>query len=90
MTAPTLSTASPPSPPPPPQVYQRVNIDTPVNWRQWYDCYQGVIQPLVEAGLDLRVPLRLEASGEVDANLIDLSVKESILQFDAAGKVRVE
>jgi hypothetical protein len=25
---------------------------------------------------------RLEASGEIDANLVDLSVKESILQFN--------
>jgi len=29
----------------------------------------------------------LEASGEVDANLVDLSVKESVLQFNPQGKV---
>jgi hypothetical protein len=80
----------PPPPPPPPAIYRRVSIETPVNWRQWYDFYLAVIQPLVEAGLDLRIDLRLEASGEVDANLIDLSVKESVLQFDAAGRTQVE
>ena len=74
----------------PPSVYRRVSIDTPINWRQWYDFYQAVIQPLVEAGMEMRVHLHLEATGEVDANLIDLSVKESVLQFDATGTVRVE
>ena len=34
--------------------------------------------------------LRLEASGEIDANLVDLSVKESVLQFNPRGKVDVE
>ena len=71
-------------------MYQRVGIATPVNWRQWYDFYQAVLQPLVEAGMALRIHLNLEANGEVDANLIDLSVKESVLQFDATGKVHVE
>ena len=79
-----------PSTPMPPSVYRRVSIDTPINWRQWYDFYQAVIQPLVEAGMEIRVHLHLEVTGEVDANLIDLSVKESVLQFDATGTVRVE
>jgi hypothetical protein len=35
------------------------------------------------------VHLHLEASGEVDANLVDLSVKESVLQFDPRGEVNV-
>jgi len=34
--------------------------------------------------------LRLEASGEIDANLVDLSVKESVLQFNPQGNVTVE
>ena len=85
-----IITPPPPPPPPPPAVYQRVAIETPVDWRQWYDFYQAVIQPLVEAGVVVRLHLRLEASGEIDANLVDLSVKESVLQFNPQGNVTVE
>jgi hypothetical protein len=79
-----------PPAPPPPATYQRVTIDTPVDWQHWYDFYQAVIKPLVEAGVEVRLHLRLEASGQVDANLIDLSVKESVLQLNTGGKVEVE
>jgi len=34
--------------------------------------------------------LRLEASGEIDANLVDLSVKESVLQLNPRGEVETE
>jgi hypothetical protein len=67
-----IITPPPPPPPPPPAVYQSVTIETPVAWRQWYDFYQAVIQPLVEAGGEVHLHLRLEASGEIDANLVDL------------------
>ncbi len=82
----------PPSPPlaPPPATYRRVTIKTPVDWRGWYDFYQAVIKPLVEAGVEVHLHLQLEASGEIDANLVDLSVKESVLQFNSEGKVEVE
>lgn len=80
------------TPPPPPQanVYRRVAIETPVDWRQWYDFYQAVVKPLVESGVEVQLHLRLEASGEIDANLVDLSVKESVLQLNSQGKVDVE
>jgi len=61
-----------------------------VDWQQWYDFYQAVVQPLVEAGAEIGLHLRLTASGEIDANLVDLSVKESVLQFNPQGKVDVE
>jgi hypothetical protein len=56
----------------------------------WYDFYQAVIQPLAEAGDEVRLHLQLEASGEIDINLVDLSVKESVLQFDPGGRVEAE
>lgn len=43
----------------------------------------------MDAGLEIHNQLSLEANGDVDANLIDLSVKESVLQFDVAGYVQV-
>jgi hypothetical protein len=61
-----------------------------VDWREFYDFYQAVVKPLAESGAEVHVQLRLEASGEIDANLVDLSVKESVLQFNPQGKVEVE
>jgi len=88
----SLSSSLLSSPPPPPLLaaYHHVTIETPVNWQQWYDFYQAVIKPLVEAGSEVRVQLHLEASGEVDANLVDLSVKESVLQFNPHGHIEAE
>ncbi|MFQ5614610.1 MAG: DUF499 domain-containing protein, partial [Anaerolineae bacterium] len=79
-----------PSPTPPLAVYRRVIIDTPVDWQRWYDFYRSVIQPLVEAGAQVQLQLHVEATGELDANLVDLSVKESVLQFNSRGKVEVD
>ena len=58
-----------------------------MDWRQWYDFYQAVIKPLVESGAEVHLQLRLEATGEVDANLVDLSVKESVIQLNPRGRV---
>ena len=74
----------------PTAAYQRVTIETPVDWQEWYDFYQAVIIPLVESGAEVHLQLRLEATGEIDANLVDLSVKESVMQFDSRGKAEVE
>ncbi len=76
---------------PPPSVYRRVTIETPpVDWRQCYDFCQALVKPLVEAGAEVEIQVRLEASGEIDANLVDLSVKEGVFQLDARGNVKVE
>lgn len=78
------------TPTPQPAIYKRVTIETPVDWRYWGDFYRAVIQPLVEAGAEVRLRLQLEASGEIDANLVDLSVKESVVQMNRSGKVEAE
>ena len=81
----------PPKPPEPPsRTYGRVVIDTPVDWQQWYDFYQAVVEPLIEAGAELHVGVHLEATGELDADLIDLSVRESVTQLNPKGKVEAE
>lgn len=81
---------TPPPPPPPRATYHHITIDTPVNWQRWYDFYQAVIKPLVEAGVEVSLQLHVDANGEIDANLVDLSVKESVMQMDARGKVKTE
>jgi hypothetical protein len=89
-TSPGPGSTSPTPPPPPPQTYSRVVIDTPVDWQQWYEFYQAVIEPLIEGGAEVAMRLHLEAQGELDANLIDLSVRESVTQFNLQGKVKTE
>ncbi len=79
-----------PSSPAPRTTYRHIAIDTPVNWQRWYDFYQAVIRPLVEAGAEVSLHLYVDAHGEIDANLVDLSVKESVAQMDARGKVKTE
>lgn len=45
-------------------VYRRLSVETPLDWDDWYDFYQVVIQPLVsEAGADVQLHLKLEARG---------------------------
>ena len=61
-----------------------------MDWRQWYDFYQAVITPLIETGAEVHLHLRLDASGEVDANSVELSVKESRLQFNPQGRVNAK
>lgn len=80
----------PPKPTPLSQTYRRVTIQTPVDWRQWYDFYQAIIKPLVETGVEVKLELNIEATGDIDANLVDLSVKESVVQFNPQGKVDSE
>ncbi|MFW6097672.1 MAG: ATP-binding protein [Chloroflexota bacterium] len=72
-------------------IYHRLSVDTPLKWQDWYDFYQSVIQPLVaEAGADVDLRLHLEARGEMDVNLIDLSVKESVVQYNREAQVEAE
>lgn len=74
----------------PPAIYRRLRIETPLNWQQWLDFYQAVIKPLVESGAQIQVTLTVEAEGSLDANMVDLSVKESVVQFNPQGSVTIE
>ena len=49
-----------------------------------------MIKPLAEAGANIELDLTVQASGDLDANLVDLSVKESVVQFNPQGKVETE
>jgi hypothetical protein len=79
-----------PEPVPPPRTYRRVVIDTPLDWQRWYEFHQAVIEPLIQAGAEVEIQLHLEAGGELDADLIDLSVRESVVQLDSQGEVETE
>lgn len=65
-------------------------METSVDWRQRDNFYQSVVRPLVEAGAEVALQLRLEATGEMDVNLVDLSVRESVVQLNARGRVVTE
>jgi hypothetical protein len=42
------------------------------------------------AGTEVKLTLHLEANGELDINLVDLSIQESVQQLNPTGKVRAE
>lgn len=44
----------------------------------------------LHSGAQVQVQVTVEAEGELDANLVDLSVKESVVQLDGRGKVVVD
>jgi hypothetical protein len=67
--------------------YRGLRAETPLDWQNWYDFYQAAILPLVDAGASVRLQLQLEAGGELDVNLSDLSVKESVTQFNREAEV---
>jgi hypothetical protein len=45
---------------------------------------------VIEAGAEVDVQVRLVAHGALDADLIDLSVKENVMPPDPRGKVETE
>jgi hypothetical protein len=49
--------------PPARQQELHVVINKPVNWQQWYDFHQAVIQPLAEARAETRLDLLPDKSG---------------------------
>lgn len=79
--------------PEPPQRrgYAAVRIETHLNHLNWRQFYNSVIQPLVEAGAKLELQLMLEAVDEdgLDPDLIDLRVRESVVQLDRNASVQV-
>lgn len=80
----------PPQPPVPSHVYHHVTIDTPLDWRDWYDFYREVIHPLAESALRMTIAVHVSAEGDLDANLVDLSIRESVLQRSPGAKVDAE
>jgi len=72
--------------------YRRLSIDTALRWEHWQDIYDEVLDPLVKAGADLVLRLRIVAeSGEgVDANMVDLQIRESLQQRGLDAEVEAE
>lgn len=96
---PGLPPPTPPPPVPPPVIapgaerrYRRVVIRTPVNWENWQDFYNEVIDPLIREGADLSI--RIEVSAQSDTgireNTVELGIRESLFQRGVAPEIEVE
>jgi len=78
-----------PKPESPSHSYSGIVIETDLDDMEWLSFYRSVIQPLAEAGADIDIHLSIQASKQdgLDANFIDLRVKESALQIGKNTKV---
>ena len=61
------------------------------DWETWFDFYNEVIDPLVAEGatISLRIHLDAQAEAGIDANTIELRIKESLQQRGLDAEVRV-
>lgn len=68
-----------------------VRIDTPIRWEHWHELYNEIIDPLVREGATLDIRLHIDARSEagIDANTIELRIKESLAQRGLAATVEV-
>ena len=76
----------------PAHTYSSLQINTDLDDMQWLVFYRSVIQPLVEAGADVDIQLAIRATKRdgLDANFIDLRIKESALQIGRNARVGTE
>jgi hypothetical protein len=67
----------------PTHTYRSLQINTDLDDMQWLAFYRSVIQPLVEAGAEVSIELLVRATKRdgLDANFVDLRIKESALQI---------
>jgi hypothetical protein len=99
-TAPTPTTPTPPTPitgiaasPQPPlagaERYNAVNVSADLDWKKWSEFHEAVIQPLVNAGADVKVKVEVTGSSEegISPNTVDFAVKEGLTQYGIPAKV---
>lgn len=76
----------------PARQYKTVHIETPIPWENWYDLYNEVIDPLINEGADVHIQVSIEAQSDegIDADTIELRIKESLMQRGLDAEIRVD
>lgn len=94
LTVPTVpvvegETGKPPQPPIGVAVYREVNVSADLDWKKWSEFHEAVIQPLVNAGADLKVKVEVTGSSEegISPNTVDFAIKEGLTQYGIPAKV---
>lgn len=69
--------------------YRVVTISADMDWKKWVEFYDGVIQPLVNAGTRIKINVELTASSEtgIPKNTIDLVIKENLSQYGIIARI---
>jgi len=73
-----------------PEVYGSVEVSVEdLDWKKWSEFHDAVIQPLVNAGANLKVKVEVVGSSEegISPNTVDLSIKEGLTQYGIPAKV---
>jgi len=69
--------------------YSVVTISADMDWKKWVEFYDGVIQPLVNAGAKIKVNIELTGSSEtgIAKNTVDLVIRENLSQYGIAARI---
>jgi hypothetical protein len=88
------SGGAPPAPPTGPrgiEQYSSVSVSSEnLDWKKWAEFYDAVIQPLVNAGADVKVRVEVEGSSSegISPNTVDMAVKEGLVQYGIMAEVK--
>jgi hypothetical protein len=69
--------------------YRYVTIAADMDWKKWVEFYDGVIQPLINAGARIKINVELTGSSEtgIPKNTVDLVIKENLSQYGIVARV---
>ena len=69
--------------------YDAVNVSADLDWKKWSEFHEAVIQPLVNAGADLKVKVEVIGSSDegISPNTVDFAIKEGLTQYGIPAKV---
>jgi hypothetical protein len=88
-TTPGTDGVTPPQPPIGIGRYSEVSVSAELDWKKWSEFHEAVIQPLVNAGADLKVKVEVMGSSDdgISPNTIDFAIKEGLTQYGIPAKV---
>ncbi|AFU57455.1 hypothetical protein Ngar_c05120 [Candidatus Nitrososphaera gargensis Ga9.2] len=69
--------------------YSVVKVAADMDWKKWVEFYDGVIQPLVNAGARIKINIELTGSSEtgIPKNTVDLVIKENLSQYGITARI---
>ena len=69
--------------------YSAVNVSADLDWKKWSEFHEAVIQPLINAGADLKVKVEVTGSSEegISPNTVDFAIREGLTQYGIPAKV---
>lgn len=65
-----------------PGAYRTLVIEGDLDWKKWADFYDEVLKPLINAGANIQVHIRMNAASDsgIPRNLVEITVNENIIQ----------